>query len=266
MEPIYAFLRHALESISSDMPAWLTTHLIPALLTVAIGVIAAKLIRRSLRAFLGRTRIQTDPLLTSFFLRSIYLILVILSFITALKTVGVPIETFIAGLGITGILLGFGLRDTLSNFAAGLLLLIYRPFRAGETIEVEGSKGTVEELTIVNMQMTTTDGVRVIMPNSKVWGAKITNYSMAEHRRLEISLKVRTRDVARAMDMIKRILDEEDRVLQTPAADISVSSLGENSATITLCAWTRPADFQPATNDQYLRILTALDHAGVETI
>src|SRR5207244_10502300 len=105
--------------------------------------------------------------------RTVSLSILIAATLLALEALELHMGSLVAGLGITGLILGFGLRDTLSNFASGLLLLIYRPFRAGELIEVEGALGVVEELTIVNMQMTTTDGVRVFMPNSKVWGAQI---------------------------------------------------------------------------------------------
>jgi len=245
---------------------WLIRSLIPALLIVAIGVIVARLIRRSLRAFLGKSRIHTDPLLSGFFLQAIYSLILVLSLITALSKAGVPVETFIAGLGITGIVIAFCLKDTLSNLAAGLFLLIYRPFRAGETIEVEGSKGTVEELTVVNMQMTTTDGVRVIMPNSKVLNAKITNYSVVEERRIELIIKVPRRDAERAIEIINRLIKEEDRILKAPAPAASVSSLAESGATLTVWAWTRPADFQTVTNNLYLRIVGELNQANIETV
>src|SRR5262245_28532835 len=231
-----------------------------------IGVIAARLIRRSLKAFLHETRIRTDPLLVSFFLRAIYSIILVLTLITALKQAGVPVETFIAGLGVTGIVIAFGLRDTLSNLAAGLLLLIYRPFRSGETIEVEGSKGTVLELTIVNMQMITPDGVRVTMPNSKVWGAKITNYSTAEQRRIEITVRLRRRDARNAIEIINRLIKEDARILDSPASSVSVSSLSDDAAIVMVWAWTKPADFQQVTNDQYLSILTGLNEAHIDML
>ena len=266
MDAIYELPQQILDEIPGDARQWLTGHLIPALLTIAIGVIAARLARRWVETFLHKTRIRTDPLLASFFLRAIYSVILVLSLITALKTAGVPVETFIAGLGITGLIIAFGLRDTISNLAAGLFLLIYRPFRAGETIEVEGSKGIVQELTIVNMQMTTADGVRVIMPNSKVWGAKITNYSTAEQRRVEIIVKLRRRDARRAIEVINKSLVEDVRVLKSPAAAVSVSSLAEDAAIITVWAWTKPGDFQQVTNDQYLAILTALNEAHIDML
>src|SRR5215831_6146775 len=260
------FYQRILDQIPTPVRTWLASHLIPTVMTIAIGLLAASLTRRSLRLFLDKTRIRTDPLLSGFFLQAIYSLILVLSLITALSKAGVPVETFIAGLGITGIVIAFCLKDTLSNLAAGLFLLIYRPFRAGETIEVEGSKGVVRELTIVNMEMTTADGVRVILPNSKVWGAKITNFSAADQRRIEIIIKLGRRDLSRAIDTIHRLLDHDDRMLKEPPPSVNVSSLADNDATITVWAWTKPADFQPATTDQYLRILTALNEANIDTL
>jgi small conductance mechanosensitive channel len=244
----------------------LVKSLIPALFIIAVGLLAASLARRSLRAFINKTRIRTDPLLTSFFLRAVYSLILVLSLSAALDKAGVPVETFIAGLGITGIVIAFGLRDTISNLASGLFLLIYRPFRAGDTIEVDGSKGVVQELTIVNMQMTAADGVRVILPNSKVWGAKITNFSAADQRRIEIVIKLRRRDVPTAIDIVRRLLEHDDRILKEPTPSVSVSSLADNDAITTAWAWTGPADFQQVTTDQYLRILTALNEANVDPL
>jgi small conductance mechanosensitive channel len=258
------FLQGILDQIPSQYRTWLAADLFPALLILAAGLVAASLARRWLRVFINKTRIRTDPLLTSFFLRAVHSSILVVSLIVALGQAGVPVETFIAGLGITGIVIAFGLRDTISNLASGLFLLIYRPFRAGDTIEVDGSKGVVQELTIVNMQMTTADGVRVILPNSKVWGAKITNFSAADERRIEIVIKLRRRDVRTAIDIITRLLDHDDRMLKQPPPSVSVSSLADADATIVVWAWTKSADFQPVTSDQYLRIVTALNEANID--
>ena len=154
-------------------------------LIVLLAVVLSRVLKRWLDAAMQRTRIKDDLLLRSFFLRMLSIVTIIIGALVALRVLGLDVTSFVAGLGVTGIILGFGFKDVLSNLAAGMLLLIYRPFRAGHMIEVEGAQGTVEELTIVNMQMTTTDGVRVIMPNSKVWGAKIVNYSLSQQRRIE---------------------------------------------------------------------------------
>jgi small conductance mechanosensitive channel len=215
-----------------------------ALAVLVAGLIISRLARRWIKAILNRSRIRDDQLLKSFFLRTTSFSIIIISVLAALGTVGFDVRAFLAGLGITGLILGFGLRDTLSNFAAGLLLLIYRPFRAGELIEVEGSQGVVEELTIVNMQMTTTDGVRVIMPNSKVWGAKITNFSLSDRRRVEASIRVGDEDIDNATQAIKQALAVDRRVLDTPSPTVQVTSITDNTATLTLQAWTLPTNFQ----------------------
>ena len=158
-------------------------------LIVLLAVVLSRVLKKWLDAAMQRTRIKDDLLLRSFFLRVLSIVTIIIGALVALRVLGLDVTSFVAGLGVTGIILGFGFKDVLSNLAAGMLLLIYRPFRAGHMIEVEGAQGTVEELTIVNMQMTTTDGVRVIMPNSRVWGAKIVNYSLSQQRRLELILK-----------------------------------------------------------------------------
>ncbi len=229
-------------------------------------MLASKLSKRWLAKILNRSRVRDDLLLKNFFLRSVSVSIVVLSTLIALDKVNVPVTSLIAGLGITGLILGFGLRDTLSNFAAGLLLLIYRPFRAGEMIEVEGTHGVVEELTIVNMQMTRTDGVRVIMPNSKVWGSKIDNYSLSKRRRMELTLKVREDDVEISITTIEAALAEDARILETPQPEVRVTSIADNAAILCIWAWTSPQNFQNVTANEYLRLLSRLRDAEVQIV
>jgi small conductance mechanosensitive channel len=189
-----------------------------------------------------------------------------LTFLTALSKVGVDVRTFIAGLGITGIILGFALKDTLSNFASGVLLLIYRPFRAGELIEVEGTKGVVEELTIVNMRMTTTAGVPVIMPNSKVWGAKITNYSPSRRRRVDFTMKVRIEDTEPAIKAIKAALAQDARILKDPAPVVRVVSVGNDAVRLATLVWTDPKDYERVCGDGYMSLMSALGHHAIKIL
>jgi len=247
--------------IAGHAPQWLG-----AVIILIIGVLASKLSTRWLRPILNRSRVRDDLLLKSFFLRSVSVSIFIAALLISLEQVSVPVTSLIAGLGITGIILGFALRDTLSNFAAGLLLLIYRPFRAGELIEVEGTQGVVEELTIVNMQMTTSDGVRVIMPNSKVWGSKITNYSMSIRRRSELTLKVREEDVQVAIDAINAALEDDTRILKTPAPLIRVTSISDSGAVLSIWAWTKPEDFQSVNADEHLRLLQRLKEVELQIV
>ena len=124
----------------------------------------------------------------------------------------------------------------------------------------------VEELTIVNMQMTTTDGVRVIMPNSKVWGAKIVNYSLSQRRRFELTLKVRDEDVEVAISSITAALADDPRILKIPTPSVRVASLTDNAATLTIWAWADPGDFQSVSADQYVRLLKRLNEAELQIV
>ena len=232
-------------------------------LIILLAVVLSRLFKKWLDAAMQRSRIRDDLLLRSFFLRVLSILFITIGALAALRVLGFDVTSFVAGLGITGIIVGFGFKDVLSNLAAGMLLLIYRPFRAGHTIEVEGTQGTVEELTIVNMQMTTTDGVRVIMPNSKVWGAKIVNYSLSQQRRLEFFLKVGEEDVSRAIEQIKAALDSDDRIFKNPAPSVRVTGIADNCATLTIWAWCQPGDFVAAGADEYLRLQSTLWDAEI---
>jgi small conductance mechanosensitive channel len=258
--------KHWLDRFHETVGVDLLNHVLYPLLIVVFGVVLSRFARRWLKAISSKSRIRRDPLLDSFVLRLTSFFIISVSILYALNWMGANVTTFVAGLGVTGLILGFGLRDLLSNLAAGLLLLIYRPFRAGQTIEVEGSQGVVEELTIVNMQMTTNDGVRVIMPNSKVWGAKITNFSVSKSRRLELTLKVAKEETEISIGVISSALERDERILKSPAVQVRTTSLVDSAATLTIWAWTEPADFQPVSADAYLKLLDALDRAGVKTL
>lgn len=243
-----------------------TINLAQALIIFFVGLIVARLARRWLSSLLDRSRIKNDPLLKSFFLRSLYLTIILLASLTALSKIGWDVTTSIAGLGITGIILGFAFKDTLSNFAAGLLLLVYRPFRAGDVIEVEDSRGVVLDLTIVNTQMVRDDGVRVIMPNSKVWGAKIINFSLTERRRFEITIKLKQDDFDKAEAIIKTALAKDDRILETPPPSVEVTSIQYNTATLAIRAWSRPEDYGEASKDAYIKVKKALRENSISIL
>jgi small conductance mechanosensitive channel len=130
-------------------------------------------------------------------------------------------------------------------------------------IDIEGATGMVEELTIVNMQMTTIDGVRVIMPNSKVWGAKITNYSMSKMRRLELSIKVKPDVLKSAVPVLQEALEADPRFVKEPKPAIRVTSFVDSAVLVTLWAWVAPADYTGALNDGSLLLVAALEKAGI---
>jgi small conductance mechanosensitive channel len=253
-----------------SLKAWLRTqgvdtalNILSAAVILLLGFLVAKLCSKWLNSVLDRSRIKDDALTRKFFLRVLSASIIVMAGLTAMNKLGWDVQSFVAGLGITGIIVGFAFKDTLSNFAAGLLLLVYRPFRAGEMIEVEGVQGIVDELTIVNMQMTTTDGVRVIMPNSKVWGARITNFSRSRRRRLELKLKVHQYDSSTAIGAIKDALDADSRVLKDPPPQVRVTGLENDCAWLSVWLWVDPQDHAVVSAEQYLVVQAALQRAEI---
>lgn len=237
--------------------AEIAVRIVVAALIFVGSILVARYTRRGLSRILDRGRVSKDPLLRNFFLRATSIAISVLGLLIALTYIGFDVTAFVAGLGITGLILGFGFKDVLSNFAAGLLLLIYRPFRAGEIIEVEGTQGTVNELTIVNVNMTTNDGIHVIMPNSKVWGAKIINYSLSERRRLELTLKIKKEHLNLATGVIDSVLESDERILKTPAPITRVTSISDGTAALSMLVWTKPEDYSSVVADEYARLLKA---------
>ncbi|HEU4388556.1 MAG TPA: mechanosensitive ion channel domain-containing protein [Blastocatellia bacterium] len=235
-------------------------------LVLVFGLILSRLLRRWVSAIIDRSRIGGDLLVKKFLLRIASLSVLVFAAFIALDLAEVRPGTFVAGLGITSILIGLALKDTLANFASGVLLLIYRPFRAGDLIDVEGSQGIVEELTMVNMQMTTADGLRVIMPTSRVWGAKITNYSVSPHRRTEVILRVKAGAAGRAVPIVRQVIESDERVQQAPAPIVRVTGMVDSIAVITGLFWTPAGETQGVAADIYLRVIDAFKEEGVDAL
>ena len=154
-----------------------------ALVIVVAGIILSGIMAKVVRKLLSRGKLKDEQMLISLAGRSTRAAIMIFAAMIALEKIGISIAPFIASLGVGGLVLGFAFRDTLSNFAAGLLILIYRPFRIGDVIDLEGTMGKVIDLSLVNTRLKAFDGPEISLPNSKVWGSKITNYARAEFRR-----------------------------------------------------------------------------------
>jgi len=238
-------------------------NLLYAILIFAIGLLLARIAVRSLRPLFDRSRIGQDALLKKFFLRVISGAIVIVATVSALAQIGVQVTPIIASLGLTGVIIGFAFKDTLSNLAAGLLILIYRPFYAGHTVDIGGTLGTVDELTIVNTQLITPDGLRVYLPNSKVWESKIINYSTIKHRRLELSISVKyEQDFDRVRQAIQEILDSDGRILKDPPPSVQIAELGLANINARILAWTSLSDFGSVRDEIYNRVRIVLQREG----
>lgn len=173
-----------LETMALDVESWVTANLallgmraLAALAVLLVGWIAAAALGAAAGAAMRRTPLRQRELLVNFLTRTVRTVVIVFAGVIALGELGVDIGPLIAGIGITGFVVGFAFKDSLSNLAAGLLLLFYQPFDVGDTVEVSGIKGRVLDMSVAATELRREDGHLAIVPNSKIWNAPIINYS-----------------------------------------------------------------------------------------
>jgi small conductance mechanosensitive channel len=185
--------------------------------------------------------------------------------LAVLAEFGVQTASLIAVLGAAGLAVGLALQGTLSNVAAGVMLLIFRPFRAGHYVEVGGIAGTVVELTLFTTELKTADNVQIIVPNASVWGQAVKNYSHHATRRLELTFHASyDADLAMALGEIKKIVDAEPRILKAPAPLVTVAALGDVSVDILVRLWTASGDLENVKFYLTQTIKDCFDGAGID--
>jgi len=226
---------------------------------IVVGHIAAKAIVKAL----NHGKLKDEKMLISLASRTARIAAIIVSGIMALEKLGVSIAPFVASMGVGSLVLGFAFKDTLSNLASGLLILIYRPFKIGDTVDISGTMGNVLDLTIVNTTLKDFSGPIIYLPNSKVWGNKITNYTLAEYRRAIFTVGIAYGDDQnKAWDILQKLINDEERILKDPAPFIRLQELGDSSVNFQIFAYTEPGNYGNILNDFYAKIKTTLEAAG----
>ncbi len=234
-----------------------------ALVILAAGVLVSRVLVKLVRRIFARGKLQDEKMLIGLVTRTVRGVVLVLAGMMALDQLGVSIAPFVASLGVGGLVLGFAFKDSLSNLAAGVLILIYRPFKIGDTIDVGGTMGNVLDLSIVNTTLKDFAGPIIYFPNSKVWGAKITNFSRAEFRRSIFNVGINYGDDQHgAWDVLQKLINAEERILKDPAPFIRLSELADSSVNFQMFVYTEPADFGSLLNDFYAKAKTALEEAG----
>lgn len=181
---------------------------------------------------------HVDATLQGFFGSLVRYIIIIFTVLAVLAKFGVQTASLVALLGAAGLAVGLALQGTLSNVAAGVMLLIFRPFRAGQAVEVGGIAGTVKELTLFTTELTTADNIQIIVPNSAVWGQPVRNMSHNPTRRLDLLFRVSYgTDLGRALADLQAVVEGEARILKTPAPVIAVSAFSDISVDLLVRIW-----------------------------
>jgi small conductance mechanosensitive channel len=215
---------------------------IGAIVVFVVGRIVASWARG--RVTKGLTAAGTDASLIPFFASMLYYVIIGVVLIAVLNLFGIETTSLIAVFGAAGLAVGLALQGTLSNFAAGVMLLIFRPIRVGDFVEVAGQAGTVKEISIFSTIMHTGDNVRIVIPNAQVYGGTVKNYSYNDTRRIDLVMGIGYGDnIGKAIEIIERVVQGDGRTLKEPAPTVAVAELADSSVNLVVRPWCEAGDY-----------------------
>ncbi len=234
-------MENAIETIKD----WATLYgirVIGAIAILVIGRIIIGILTGVVRKLMKRS--NADETLIKFMVSLTRIALLTFLVIAAINTLGVQTTSFVAIIGAAGLAIGFALQGSLANFASGVMIIIFRPFKEGDYIEAGGTSGSVEEVHIFNTILKTPDNRKVTVPNSKITGDNIVNYSARDTRRVDMVFGIGyDDDIKKAKEILERILKEDSRILDDPAPQVAVSELADSSVNFVVRPWVKTADY-----------------------
>ena len=233
-----------------------------ALIIFVIGRIVARFVTNLVRKALART--EMEDTLERFLCNILYALLMVVVIIAAINQLGVETTSLLAVLGAAGLAIGLALQGSLSNFAAGVLIVAFRPYKVGDFIEAGGVAGTVEEVQIFTTILRSPDNKKIIVPNSQVMAGEIVNYSAKDTRRVDLVAGCGYGD---DLDKVSRVLNDivnsDERVLKDPEPTIAVSELGDSSVNFVVRPWVKAGDYWPVYFDLTKTIKKRFDAEGI---
>src|SRR5215475_9564927 len=237
-------------------------HLLLAILILVLGHWLMKFVTHWIER--AMTRAQVEPTVTRFLTHVSYVLLLIVVVIIALGQLGIQTTSLLAMLSAAGLAIGLALQGSLTNFAAGLLLILFRPIKQGDFIRAAGVEGTVQEVQILTTTLYTADNLRLTVPNAKIMQDTITNYSVTPTRRLELTVGVSYNDdLQQVKHVLEALIAEEPCILKEPTPVIGVSTLGESSIDFMIQVWVQRADVQKVRFGLLEQIKLAFDQHGI---
>ena len=236
--------------------------ILAALAVFIIGRWVVKYLRRLVSRIMEKR--DVDPTLVKFITNLTYVALLTFVILAALGMLGIQTTSFIAVLGAAGLAIGLALQGSLSNFAAGVLMIIFRPFKVGDIIEGAGATGVVEEIQIFTTQLVTPDNKTIIIPNAKLTGDNITNYSSKGTRRADMVFGIGYEDdIDKARDIISDIMSNDERVLEDPPPQVIVSELADSSVNFFARPWVNAGDYWGVIFDVTEAVKKRFDAEGI---
>jgi small conductance mechanosensitive channel len=236
--------------------------LVTALVIFYVGRIVVKLVTRAIRKVMNAQ--EVDPTLVTFISNLVNMVLMVIVAIAAIGALGVQTTSFIAILGAAGLAVGLALQGSLSNFASGVLIIIFRPYKVGDWVEAAGVSGAVQEVQILTTVLKTGDNKQVIVPNSQIMGSVITNYSANDTRRVDMVVGVSySDDLDKVRSVISELISADDRILADPAPTIAVSELADSSVNFVVRPWVKTSDYWGVMFDMTEAIKKRFDQEGI---
>ena len=236
---------------------------IGAILILIVGWTVSRLLGRWVKTLLKHTH-RVDPTVSGFFSVFVRYAVLVVVVIMVLGQFGVQTASIITALGAAGLAIGLALQGTLQNIAAGIMLLVLRPFRVGEYIDADGISGTIKEIGLFATEMQTLDGLYRMAPNSQLWNVPVTNYSRLPERRHDLVIGIGYEDdIEKAQSVLLDLAKADDRVLSDPAPWAYVSELGDSAVAVTLRYWTKSADWWVTSREMTKAGKIAFDEHGI---
>ena len=257
------FIDIALRWLAENGISFLVNMLV-ALLLLVVGMVVIRVLMRMTKKALGRSG-RVNALLQNFLCSVVNKTAWVLLLMTVIQRLGVNIAPLIAGLGVTGFILGFAFQESLGNLAAGMMIAINQPFQIGDYVTVGTISGTVRELNMMAATLFTADNIKVMVPNKVIWGAPITNYTATDKRRIQIAINIAYgADITKAKRVAIEVLRADPRVLDDPAPIAEVMAMGDSAVNLVLRPWTTPSDYWATFFALNQAVKEAFDREGIK--
>jgi small conductance mechanosensitive channel len=255
--------RAGMDYTKSEGPRLIFRLLIIVVLLVAF-LYLSKLAKKGMERAMQSSKVNVSILLKDMIIAITKNVVMFIGILFALSQIGISIGPLLAGLGIAGFIVGFALQDTLSNFASGMMILVYRPFDVGDIVDAGGITGKVEKMSLVNTTFKTLDNQVIVVPNNLIWQQVITNLTAQTTRRVDLTFGISySDDIDKAKAILRDVVENHEACLETPEANIRVAALGESSVDLICRPWVRTEDYWDTYWDITEAVKKRFDEEGI---
>lgn len=255
-----------LDAVTQEIITILATYGLSVVAAIAIliaGLMISGWARKATVRALSKVD-KFDSTLTTFFASIVRYLIIAITVLAVLSQFGIETTSLIAVLGAAGLAVGLAMQGTLSSVAAGVMLLVFRPFKVGDYVEVAGEAGTVHALTLFVTELNTPDNVHIIVPNAEVWGSAVTNYSFNPTRRVDIVMGIDyADDIDKAMAAVLEEIGKDNRIHQSPDPFVGVGELADSSVNLVVRVWCDGGNYWPVKFDLTKALKQRFDADGI---